>query len=361
MNKTKAKLILQSGEEFEGISFGFEKSVAGEVVFNTSMTGYPESLSDPSYKGQILVATYPIVGNYGVPNQSHDNYGISEHFESDKIHLSAIVISDYTENYSHWEGEKSLGDWLKENQIPGIFGIDTRELTQLIRERGSILGKIIITEDIDFNDPNTENLVNQVSTKQVTIIGEGKNKILVIDCGMKNNILRHLLKRETKITRVPWDYNFEPTDFDGIFISNGPGDPKKCEATIKNLGLALTSNKPIFGICLGSQLLALASGADTYKLPYGHRGHNQPVINCEDQRAYITSQNHGYAVDEQTLNPDWKPFFKNLNDGTIEGIKHKSKPIMATQFHPEASGGPEDTEFLFDDFIEMIEKSKKSH
>lgn len=355
----KAVLILENGIRIEGKSFGYEGSSAGEVIFNTAMTGYPESLTDPSYKGQILVATYPIIGNYGVPDKnSKDN--MLEFYESDKVQVSGFIVSYYSKDYSHWNAYKSLDKWLKENKIPGIYDIDTRALTKILREHGSMLGKIVVEDnDIDFYDPNTKNLVDEVSFKERTVYGNGKHKILLIDCGVKNNIIRHLLKRDTTIIRVPWDYDITKEEYDGLFISNGPGDPTQCQITVDNLALAFKNDEPIFGICLGNQLMSLASGAKTYKLKYGHRSHNQPVLHYQTNKAYITSQNHGFAVDNYSLSEDWEPLFINLNDNTNEGFKHKTKPFFSTQFHPEASSGPTDTEFLFDEFIQMIEEQKK--
>jgi len=357
MNKS-AILVLEDGTKFKGKSFGYSKSIAGEIVFNTAMTGYPESLTDPSYKGQILVATYPLIGNYGVPGKNKKDQML-ENYESNKIQLSGFVVSDYSHAYSHWNAEKSLHEWMLENNVPGIYGIDTRELTKILRDKGTMLGKIIIEDQsIDFFDPNKQNLVAEVSTKEKQVYGNGKYKILLIDCGVKNNIIRHFLKRDTTIIRVPWDYDPAQEEYDGLFISNGPGDPVKCEPTIQNLVQAFEKEQPIFGICLGNQLMALASGAKTYKLKYGHRSHNQPVLQLETKKAYITSQNHGFAVDNSTLNTHWKPLFINLNDQTNEGFKHESKPFFSTQFHPEASSGPTDTEFLFDLFIDEIKKYK---
>ncbi len=354
----KVKLVLENGMEFSGISFGYEGSVAGEVVFNTAMTGYPESLTDPSYKGQILVATYPLVGNYGVPGKETEQ-NMLKFYESDRIAVQAFVVSDYSEEYSHWNADESLGDWLKSQKIPGISGIDTRELTQILRESGTMLGKIEFEEEsIEWYDPNKDNLVAQVSIDQKEVYGNGKHKIMLVDCGVKNNIIRCLLKRDTTVIRVPWDYDFSNEEYDGLFISNGPGDPQMCQVTVDNLKKALNQEKPIFGICLGSQLMAIAAGASTYKLKYGHRSHNQPAILVGTDKCYITSQNHGYAVDNETLKEGWEPLFINVNDNTAEGIKHNSKPFFSTQFHPEASGGPVDTEFLFDDFIGNIEKAK---
>ncbi len=354
------KLILEDGTEFRGKSFGAARSISGEVVFNTAMTGYPESLTDPSYKGQILVLTYPIIGNYGVPGNERDN-GLEKYYESYALHISGLIVSDYTEEYSHWNAQKSLGVWMKEFDIPGITGIDTRQLTKILREKGTMLGKIVFEgKDVDFYDPGLENLVSQVSIKEKKVYGTGKYKILLIDCGVKYNIIRNLIKRDCKVTVVPWDWDLSREEYDGLFISNGPGDPKQCVTTIENLAGALKKDVPIYGICLGNQLLSLAAGADTYKLKYGHRSHNQPVLQAGTTKAYITSQNHGYAIDNSTLPDDWEPLFINLNDNTNEGMRHKSKPFFSSQFHPEASSGPTDTEFLFDQFIDTIRKYKAS-
>lgn len=353
------KLILEDGSIFNGKSFGYEGSIAGEVVFNTAMTGYPESLTDPSYKGQILVLTYPIVGNYGVPREDSEN-NLYKFFESDQLHISALVISDYSAEYSHWNAEKSLGDWLKQHQIPGIFDVDTRMITKLLRENGSMLGKIVFADvEPETYDPNLENLVAQVSVDKKMVYGKGKQRILLIDCGVKYNIIRYLLERDTTVIRVPWDHDISKEEYDGLFISNGPGDPKQCGTTVESLAKAYREDTPIFGICLGNQLMALAAGADTYKLKYGHRSHNQPVLEVGTDKSYITSQNHGFAIDNNTLSGDWVPLFVNLNDDTNEGMKHTSKPFFSTQFHPEASGGPTDTAYLFDLFIDQIIEHKK--
>lgn len=356
INYRKAKLILENGQEFEGFSFGSENAVAGEIVFNTAMTGYPESLTDPSYKGQILVLTYPSIGNYGVPGKDIED-NMYRFFESENIHISALIITDYSEKHSHWNATQSLGDWLKEENIPALFGIDTRMLTKIIREKGSMLAKIIFDEDIPLFDPNKINLVAEVSIKKKQVYGKGKYKILLIDCGVKSNIIRYLLRFDTTVIRVPWDYDYSQEDYDGLFISNGPGDPTLCVATIDNLKVSISENKPVFGICLGHQLIALASGAETYKLKFGHRSHNQPVLESGTNKAYLTSQNHGYAVANDSIPDDWRVYFYNLNDNSNEGLRHKIKPIFSTQFHPEASSGPTDTAFLFEEFIKSIENN----
>ncbi len=355
MKNTIAKLVLEDGSVFEGYSFGSKRTVNGEVVFNTGMVGYPESLTDPSYKGQILVLTYPLIGNYGVPGYEKEDE-LLKYFESDKIQIQGLIITDYSDAFSHWNAKKSLSDWMKEHGIPGISGVDTRELTKKLRKKGTLLGKIVYNnnEDIGFEDPNKRNLVAEVSITKPVVYKRGKKRILLVDCGTKNNIIRAFIKRNFTVIRVPWDYNFLNEKIDGIVLSNGPGDPKKCKDTIKYVRGALTRNTPILGICLGSQILGLAAGASTFKLKYGHRSHNQPCVETGTNRCYITPQNHGYAVKSETLPEDWREWFYNNNDNTNEGIIHISKPFFGTQFHPEASPGPDDTEFLFDMFIRSM-------
>ncbi|HRG12050.1 glutamine-hydrolyzing carbamoyl-phosphate synthase small subunit [Macellibacteroides fermentans] len=350
------QLLLDDGSVFHGKSFGYEKATAGEVVFNTAMTGYPESLTDPSYSGQLMVLTYPLVGNYGVPPRTFEANGLATFMESEKIHAEAIIVSDYSFEYSHWNAVESLGSWLKDEKVAGIYGIDTRELTKLLREKGSMKGKIVFdaADEIDFVDPNLINQVDIVSCKEVITYGNGSKKVVLVDCGVKHNIIRCLLKRDVTVIRVPWNYDFTNMEYDGLFISNGPGDPDTCEAAVINIRKAMERNTPICGICMGNQLLAKAGGASIYKLKYGHRSHNQPVRMVGTERCFITSQNHGYAVDNSTLGSDWEPLFINMNDGTNEGIKHKTKPYFSAQFHPEACSGPTDTEFLFDKFVELL-------
>ena len=349
------QLILDDGTVFEGWSFGCEKAAAGEVVFSTAMVGYPESLTDPSYLGQILVVTFPLVGNYGVPDNTITN-GISDFYESERIQVSGLIISDYSHEYSHWNAKRSLGDWLKEDGVPGIYGIDTRELTKILREKGSMKGKIVFNgaNEIDFADPNIENLVAKASCKEPVTYGNGKKKVVLIDCGVKHNIIRSLLKRDITLIRVPWDYDFTQLEYDGLFISNGPGNPDLCEPTVQNIRKAMDIGKPICGICMGNQLLSKAGGATIYKLKYGHRSHNQPVRMAGTNKCFITSQNHGFAVSNGSLSSDWEPLFLNLNDGTNEGIRHKTKPFFSAQFHPEAASGPTDTDFIFDLFFEKL-------
>lgn len=353
----KAVLTLEDGSVFNGYSFGYEHPCAGEVVFNTAMTGYPESLTDPSYEGQILVTTYPILGNYGVPsNDIIGNDNVEEYFESSRIHCEAILCQDYSSNPSHHLSTRTLSDWLKEEKIPGLYGIDTRRLTKLLREKGSMLGKITFEngEDIDFKDPNAENLIAKVSTKEVKEFGNGQKHVVLVDCGTKYNIIRCLTKRGVKVTLVPWNYDFNQIEFDGLFISNGPGSPEFAEETVANIRKFMETGKPICGICMGNQLLAKAAGAKIFKLKYGHRSHNQPVMKKNTEQCFITSQNHGFAVDNDTIPEGWEPLFINLNDGTNEGMKHSTNPWFSAQFHPEASSGPKDTEFIFDDFIALL-------
>jgi carbamoyl-phosphate synthase small subunit len=355
-------LILDDGSRFSGKSFGYEKPVAGEVVFNTAMTGYPESLTDPSYAGQLMTLTYPLVGNYGVPPFTIEKNGIPTFMESERIHASAIIVSDYSEEYCHWNAVESLASWLKREQVPGITGIDTRELTKVLREHGVMMGRIVFDDDpnapIDTEAYGEINYVDRVSCKEVIVYPAqqpGAKKVVLVDCGVKANILRCLIKRGVEVIRVPWNYDFNGLEYDGLFISNGPGDPDTCDAAVQNIRKAMAGPvKPIFGICMGNQLLSKAGGATIYKLKYGHRSHNQPVRMVGTDRCFITSQNHGYAVDNNTLGRDWEPLFVNMNDGSNEGIRHKTNPWFSAQFHPEAASGPTDTEFLFDEFVKLL-------
>ena len=352
-------LVLEDGTRFKGKSFGYEAPVAGEVVFNTAMMGYPESLTDPSYAGQMMTLTFPLVGNYGVPRFSIEDNGLPTFMESDRIYAAAIIVSDYSEEYSHWNACESLGDWLKREKVPGVTGIDTRQLTKVLREHGVMMGKLEFEgsescEDIAAYE--TINWVDKVSCKDIIRYNEGAgHKVVLVDCGVKANIIRCLIRRGVEVIRVPWNYDYTEMQFDGLFLANGPGDPDMCEDAVNVLRKQMSqSRKPICGICMGNQLLAKAGGAQIYKLKYGHRSHNQPVREVGTNRCYVTSQNHGYAVDSATLGSEWRELFVNMNDGSNEGIRHQTNPWFSSQFHPEACSGPVDTEFMFDRFIETL-------
>jgi carbamoyl-phosphate synthase small subunit len=346
----KAKLVLEDGTVFLGKSFGFDSSTAGEIVFCTGMVGYPESLTDPSYCGQILVNTYPLIGNYGVPK--HKKKGVSN-IESTKIQVKGLIVSDYSVDYSHWNAKKSLSNWLKEFKIPAIYGIDTRALTQKLRNKGTMLGKIVIEKETDFFNPNELNLVEKVSCEKKELIGKGNKKIALVDFGVKHNIIRSLMKKKIQILRVPWNTKLKELDVDGFVLSNGPGNPALLKEPIANVKELLKEERPIFGICLGNQILGHAAGIKTFKLKFGHRSQNQPCINTETNNCIITSQNHGYALENKMKN-GFEKWFINANDKTIEGIKHKKKPFYSVQFHPEASPGPTDANYLFDEFKAIL-------
>ena len=352
-------LVLQDGTRFHGKSFGYDAPVAGEVVFNTAMMGYPESLTDPSYAGQLVTLTFPLVGNYGVPPFTFGAEGLPTFMESDHIHASAIIVSDYSEQYSHWNANESLAEWLKREHVPGITGIDTRELTKVLREHGVMMGQIIFDDD-PTNIPQAQyegvNFVDRVSCKEIIRYNEGAGKrVVLVDCGVKANIIRNLIERGLEVVRVPWNYDYTGMEFDGLFLGNGPGDPDLCQDAVNILRQQMNkSRKPICGICMGNQLMAKAGGANIYKLKYGHRSHNQPVRMVGTDKCYITSQNHGYAVDASTLDKDWSELFVNMNDGSNEGVRHNTNPWFTSQFHPEACSGPVDTLFMFDLFVEKL-------
>jgi len=357
--RQKAKLVLEDKSFFEGFLFGHPRSAAGEVVFQTGMVGYPEAMSDPSYFGQILTFTFPLIGNYGVPSQEKSAEGFFLHFESGRIQPKGIIVQDYSFAYNHWQAVQSLEQWMLQNKVPGMYGIDTRALTKKLREKGTMLGKIIVgAQKINAYDPNATDVLGEVTCKDPTEYGTGGPRVLLIDCGAKEGIVRSLRSRGAAVVRVPYDADISKYQYDGILISNGPGDPKKAAKTIAQIKKALLQTKPVFGICLGSQLLGLAAGGDTEKLKYGHRSQNQPCKNLQTGKCYITSQNHGFAVTEKSLPKDWQVWFQNINDHTVEGVKHKTKPFFSVQFHPEANPGPLDANFLFDDFLNLCKKAK---
>jgi len=366
----KAVLVLEDGSHFFGHGFGAVKKVLGEIVFSTSMVGYPEALTDPSYNGQILTLTYPLVGNYGVPPYDLE-LGIPRYFESENIKVTGLAIHELCKKPYHWASTKTLDEWLKSEDVPGIYGIDTRKLTKKLRVKGVMLGILQVCEEREepnlekllkevetVPDPNLRDLVGEVTVKEPVHHKVGGNKVVaLIDCGAKHGILRNLLKRGINVVRVPYNFSakeileYDPTC---VVISNGPGDPKKCVKTIDCVRELVEEDVPVMGVCLGVQILALAMGGDTFKLKYGHRSQNQPVLNLKTKRCYITTQNHGYAIDSKSLKEtDLDVLFINANDKTVEGIKHKSKPAFAFQWHPEAGPGPYDTEFLFDEFLKL--------
>ncbi len=352
----QATLTLRDGTKLSGSSFGAPVAASGEVVFATGMVGYPESLTDPSYAGQILVLTYPLVGNYGVPPRVKSSQSkVEQNFESNQIQIAGLVVSEYSEKYSHHTTKRSLADWLKSEKIPAMTGVDTRALTQQLREHGTILGKLEVgTKKLTkYYDPSAENIAASVSPTKAKFFKGGKKTVAILDCGMKLGILRDFLKRGVSVWHLPHDHDLTGIEYDGLFISNGPGDPARAQPTIATIRQQLKGKKPIFGICLGNQLLALAAGMRTAKLPYGHRSQNQPVREVATGRCFVTSQNHGYAVANKMQN-GWQVAYENINDGSVEGLRHRTKPFFSVQFHPEACPGPTDAAFLFDEFIATL-------
>lgn len=356
-------LLLDDGAVFEGVGFGADGAVSGEVVFTTGMAGYVEALTDPSYAGQILVFTYPLIGNYGVPAPRPAG-SIATPYESDRIQVQGLVVQHYVDEFSHHAARRSLGQWLRDERIPAVTGIDTRTLTRRLRERGTMRGWLLPADrPIDEAKAGAASIDMQrevfkrVAPAEPLTYGSADLTILLIDAGAKDNLVRALLARGVRVIRAPWHARLAPlaAQAHGVVIGNGPGDPKDLTPLVEQIrSLLALATKPILGVCLGHQILALAAGGDTYKLPYGHRGVNQPVQDLLTRRCYVTSQNHGYAVRDEALPPDWEPWFVNTNDGTNEGIRSRVHPFASVQFHPEANPGPGDTSFLFDDFLRLV-------
>ena len=362
----RGRLVLEDGAVFPGVIFGAPRPAAGEVVFTTGMVGYPEALTDPSYRGQVLTFTYPSLGNYGVAaggdGAADAGEGVAaggdgalppRPMESDRVQAAGVVCASYSEDFSHHTAVRSLGAWLEHHGVPGLTGVDTRALTKRIRVRGALLGRIEIEGRAvpEFVDPNVRNLVAEVSARSVRRYGDpGGTPVVLIDCGRKNNQVRMLVRLGAEVRVVPWDHRLETRrrDYAGVVISNGPGDPLQAAATVATVRSLMKAGVPILGICLGHQLLALAAGARTYKMKFGHRAHNQPCVDAATGRCYQTSQNHGYAVDGDSLRTGWSAWFTNANDGTNEGLRHVSGRWRSVQFHPEAAPGPGGTEWILD-------------
>ena len=346
-------LVLADGSVYTGRAFGAPREVRGEVVFNTGMTGYVETLTDPSYRGQILVLTYPLQNNYGVPPPP---------FESEGIQVQGLVVSRYSARHSHHRAVRSLGEWLRSENIPAIEGVDTRTLTRRLRAHGTMDGCLVSGASVDHAEGiDMTSVVADVSPREIVHYRGGDLRILVIDTGAKENIIRSLQSRGATVVRVPFQADWERLldEVDGVQLTNGPGDPADLGPLVERLRTVLQRGLPTFGICLGHQLLALAAGGKTYKLKYGHRSQNQPVMDQVTRRAYVTSQNHGFAVRNESLPHDWEPWFVNLNDHSNEGIRHRYRPFRSVQFHPEAAAGPRDTAYLFDDFLRMVGEMRK--
>ena len=345
-----AKLLLATGEQFDGFSLD-PLHVQGEVVFNTGMVGYVESLTDPSYAGQILTFTYPLIGNYGIPDR--------DHWESPRIQVTAMVVAQLTPQGVHCQAAYTdLFAFCRSQAFPVLMGVDTRALTKVLRTHGVIAGTIVSDGEVPLDQSDAieqQPWVKKVSIEAPVSEGEQGPLVIVIDCGIKANILRHLRRLPIRMKRVPYNYDFTQENYDGVFISNGPGDPICCEETIALLKKVFLENKPVFGICLGAQLMALAIGARTYKLPFGHRAQNQPCLHLATNRCVLTSQNHGYAIDETSLPEAWDVTFRSLNDATVQGIAHRNHPFSAVQFHPEAAPGPTDTAYLFEQFFNQLQ------
>jgi carbamoyl-phosphate synthase small subunit len=374
MKRQNCCLTLSDGSEFNGKLIGAPISASGEMVFTTGMVGYSEALTDPSYFGQILIFSYPLIGNYGIPVLPKGlSLPLPRGFESDRVNAAAVIITIDSPEAYHWNSFQSLDHWLKEQNVPGIIGLDTRHLVHLVRQnpnlRGMVkpenpsgyrdLGVSLSPHAKDqFFDPGEHEILGEVSVRERTLIGagEGKPRIGLIDCGVKWNIMRQLLEQNCELMLIPYDDDLKGVECDGWLLSNGPGDPTKTGDLTERITALFSGDRPILGICLGHQILSLAAGAKTRRMDYGHRSHNQPVYKVGTRNGFITSQNHGYVVLEDSIPQDWEAWFKNANDQTIEGIRHKSKPFRSVQFHPEAAGGPRDTGWILNEFVQEVSK-----
>jgi carbamoyl-phosphate synthase small subunit len=358
---------------FEGELIGAPVTASGQMVFTTGMVGYSEALTDPSYFGQILTFTYPLIGNYGIPSLPKGlELPIPRGFESNRVNAAAVIITIDSEEAFHWNSFQSLDSWLREQNVPGIVGLDTRHLVHCVRQSANLLGRVeplkaagtrdfgnVFKQETDnYFDPSDHEILGEVSTSERRRLGKGKHRIGLIDCGVKWNIIRQLLNIDCEVELLPWNTDLKNVDCDGWLLSNGPGDPTKTGALGKQVAGLLKEDRPVLGICLGHQILSLAAGAQTTRMQYGHRSHNQPVYIVGTRRGFITSQNHGYVVREETLPSAWEPWFRNANDQTNEGIRHKSKPFRSVQFHPEAAGGPRDTAWIMEEFVNDIIKTR---
>ncbi len=364
-----ARLVLSNGDSFEGDLIGAPKIAAGELVFTTGMVGYSEALTDPSYFGQILTFTYPLIGNYGIPPLPGPlKLPIPRGFESDRVHASAVIVTVDSPEAFHWSSFQSMDHWLRDQGVPGIVGLDTRHLVHQIRSGQNLLGRIepkvadgtraigkLVTDlDGGFFDPAHHQILDCVSTPEIQTIGKGRVRVGLVDCGVKWNIVRQLVELGCEVQILPWNTPLQDVDCNAWLLSNGPGDPAQTGALCDRVRGLLDGHRPVLGICLGHQILSLAAGAKTHRMPYGHRSHNQPVFQVGTRRGYITSQNHGYVVDAETLPTDWEVWFRNANDQSVEGIRHRSKPFRSVQFHPEAAGGPRDTGWILEQFVAEV-------